>query len=79
MLSDCIDEHFGSRPVIYKAGRYGVGPHTAAILEEQGYEVDMSLCPHMNYAAEEAPIFCTARSGPIGLVASERCWSCLSP
>ena len=56
-LSDCIGEHFGSRPVIYKAGRYGVGPHTAAILEEQGYEVDVSLCPHMDYAAEGGPEF----------------------
>jgi hypothetical protein len=56
-LSDCIGEHFGSRPVIYKAGRYGVGPHTAAILEEQGYEVDVSLCPHMDYAAEGGPNF----------------------
>lgn len=57
MLGDCIDEHFGARPVIYKAGRYGVGPHTAAILEAQGYEVDVSLCPYMDYSAEGGPNF----------------------
>jgi len=57
VLGDCIGEHFGSRPVIYKAGRYGVGPSTAAILEEQGYEVDVSLCPHMDYSAEGGPNF----------------------
>ena len=56
-LGDCIAEHFGTRPVLYKAGRYGVGPHTAAILEEQGYEVDMSLCPHMDYSVEGGPDF----------------------
>jgi hypothetical protein len=57
VLGDCIGEHFGSRPVIYKAGRYGVGPNTASILEEQGYEVDVSLCPHMDYSAEAGPNF----------------------
>lgn len=45
ILGDCIGEQFGSCPVIYKAGRYGCGPHTADILEEQGYEVDLSVTP----------------------------------
>jgi hypothetical protein len=57
MLGDCIETNFGVRPVIYKAGRYGVGLHTAAILEEQGYEVDLSICPNMDYSAEEGPDF----------------------
>ena len=57
VLSDTIGERFGSRPIIYKAGRYGVGPHTADILEEQGYEVDVSTCPYMDYSAEGGPDF----------------------
>jgi hypothetical protein len=57
ILDDCIGEQFGSRPIIYKAGRYGFGPHTADILEEQGYEVDLSVCPHMDYSAEGGPDF----------------------
>ena len=64
VLGDCIGEHFGARPVIYKAGRYGVGPQTAAILEEQGYEVDVSLCPHMDYSAEEGPNFLRSTIAP---------------
>ena len=56
-LGDTIGERFGSRPRIYKAGRYGLGPHTADILEAQGYEVDVSVCPHMDYAAEGGPDF----------------------
>jgi hypothetical protein len=57
VLSDTIDARFGERPVIYKAGRYGVGAHTADILEEQGYEVDVSVCPHIDYSAEGGPDF----------------------
>ncbi len=55
VLTECIEEHFGRRPTVYKAGRYGVGPHTTTILEELGYEIDLSVCPYMNYASEEGP------------------------
>jgi hypothetical protein len=57
ILGNCIGERFGTRPLIYKAGRYGIGPHTAQILEEQGYEIDLSVCPRMDYAAEGGPDF----------------------
>jgi hypothetical protein len=57
ILTESITERFGARPVIYKAGRYGIGSHTAKILEEQGYEIDMSVCPHMDYSAEGGPDF----------------------
>ena len=57
ILSDCIEEKFGIRPTIYKAGRYGIGPHTAEILEQEGYEIDMSVCPHMDYSPESGPDF----------------------
>jgi hypothetical protein len=57
VLSDRIGELFGAHPTIYKAGRYGIGPHTAEILEEQGYEVDLSVCPCMDYSAEGGPDF----------------------
>jgi len=57
ILTECIGEKFNRRPTIYKAGRYGIGPHTAEILEEQGYEVDVSVCPHTDYSAEGGPNF----------------------
>ena len=57
ILGDLIGERFGTRPVIYKAGRYGIGCNTADILEEQGYEVDLSVCPCMDYSSEGGPNF----------------------
>ncbi len=70
VLSDTISECLGTRPRIYKAGRYGIGPHTASILEQQGYEVDLSVCPHMDYSAEGGPDFSASTAWPSWL--SER-------
>ena len=63
-LSAEIEKRFGSRPVIYKAGRYGIGPSTAAILEKQGYEVDLSVCPYMDYSADGGPSFSASSARP---------------
>ena len=57
LLCERIGERFGTRPTIYKAGRYGVGPHTAQILLDQGFEVDLSVCPFMDYSNEGGPDF----------------------
>ena len=57
ILTDKLTERFGLRPIIYKAGRYGIGPNTSEILEEQGYEVDLSICPRMDYSPEGGPNF----------------------
>jgi hypothetical protein len=57
ILSDCIGENFGEAPVIYKAGRYGIGPNTATILEDQGFKADLSVCPYMDYSKEGGPDF----------------------
>ncbi|MHC4817340.1 MAG: polysaccharide deacetylase family protein [Planctomycetota bacterium] len=54
-LGDAIETAFGARPTVYRAGRYGVGPETGAILEEQGFEVDLSVCPRMDYRASGGP------------------------
>jgi len=64
ILTDSIGERFGQRPTIYKAGRYGIGPNTAEILEEQGYEIDLSVCPQMNYFAEGGPDFSSSSAWP---------------
>jgi hypothetical protein len=42
---------------VYKAGRYGTGPNTAAILEEQGFEIDISPAPPMDLRADGGPDF----------------------
>ena len=54
-LSETIERHFGRRPVVYQAGRYGFGARTAAILEELGYQVDLSSSPAFDFRSEGGP------------------------
>lgn len=56
-LADTLEERVGVRPTVYQAGRYGVGPNTASILEEQGFEVDLSASPPFDYRGEDGPDF----------------------
>ncbi len=48
-------ECFGAEPRIYRAGRYGMGSHTAQILEKLGFEIDISLAPRTTFTAEGGP------------------------
>lgn len=64
ILGECIAERFGALPTIYKAGRYGIGKNTADILEQQGYEVDLSVCPYMSYTNEGGPDFTASSAWP---------------
>jgi hypothetical protein len=56
-LTQAIVAGFGIRPVVYKAGRYGVGPATAGILRELGYGIDVSVVPHTDFSADGGPDF----------------------
>ncbi len=56
-LTDRIEQSFGVRPTVYRAGRYGVGPNSAALLERLGYEVDVSVRAGFDYGAEGGPRF----------------------
>jgi hypothetical protein len=51
-LHAAIEANLGVRPRIYRAGRYGAGPATAAILMELGYAIDTSVRAHFDYSAE---------------------------
>jgi hypothetical protein len=74
-LAAAIAAAFGAPPVIYKAGRYGIGPNTFASLEALGFTIDLSPAPPFDYRAERGPDF-SARSlapewvGPSGRVLS---------
>lgn len=48
-LTDAIAAGFGARPVIYRAGRYGIGPATAATLADLGYRYDSSMRAGYDY------------------------------
>ncbi|MDX5368805.1 MAG: polysaccharide deacetylase family protein [Alphaproteobacteria bacterium] len=63
-LTQRIEDSFGLRPTIYKAGRYGIGPNTAEILWELGYEIDVSVYPARSYAPRYGPDFWSAPVTP---------------
>ncbi|MGN3975346.1 polysaccharide deacetylase family protein [Tsuneonella sp. SYSU-LHT278] len=54
-LRDRIAEAFGTDPLIYRAGRYGLGPHTAALLKEAGIPVDSSVRANHDYSTDHGP------------------------
>ncbi len=63
-LTDCITEGFGQRPTIYKAGRYGIGPTTDAILATLGYRIDASVVPYSDFSEEAGPDFTALPASP---------------
>lgn len=56
-LRDRIEEAFGKAPLIYRAGRYGLGPHSADILKEGGIKIDTSVRPLFDYSVHHGPDF----------------------
>jgi hypothetical protein len=63
-LTDLIAQQYGQRPTIYRAGRYGIGPNTAGLLEEAGYKLDVSVRPTFDYSSEGGPDFSRHDSRP---------------
>lgn len=61
-LTDAITARFGRPPRVFKAGRYGLGPNTPAMLAELGYRVDASVVPHTAFTADGGPDY--RRFGP---------------
>lgn len=56
-LTDAVCDALGERPTVFKAGRYGFGRNTAAVLADLGYCVDCSFVPHTSFAADGGPVF----------------------
>jgi hypothetical protein len=63
-LTATIEAAFGRRPIVYRAGRYGVGPNTADLLAEAGYEADVSVRALHDYSDEGGPDFSRIRPFP---------------
>ena len=64
LLAEAIATSFGIRPTMYKAGRYGIGPNSFAILEELGFTIDLSPAPPFDYRGEDGPDFSTRGLAP---------------
>ncbi len=56
-LRDRIETAFTVAPLIYRAGRYGVGEHTAQMLRDGGIALDTSVRSLFDYSAQSGPDF----------------------
>jgi hypothetical protein len=67
-LTERVAELAGTRPRIFKGGRYGLGGNTVATLRELGFEADLSISPAFDYSHLGGPDFTrfTARPGWYG-------------
>lgn len=57
VLTEAVTSAFGRCPLAYRAGRYGLGPRTHALLAERGYRIDSSVRPGYDYRADGGPDF----------------------
>jgi len=56
-LRDEIERAFGVAPLIYRAGRYGIGRNSAEILKEAGVAIDTSVRSLFDYSYAGGPNF----------------------
>jgi hypothetical protein len=49
-LTNAFREAFGRQARSFRAGRFGIGPHTVPILEELGYATESSVTPHVDWS-----------------------------
>lgn len=54
-LREEIERNFEMAPMIYRAGRYGIGPATAEILRENGIAIDTSVRANFDYSHAGGP------------------------
>jgi hypothetical protein len=57
ILTERIAEVTGERPILYRAGRYGIGRDSAEILRRLGYRLDSSVRARFDYGREGGPDF----------------------
>lgn len=71
-LTQLIGARFATRPVVYRAGRYGIGPHSGEALVRLGYRVDTSVAPYRDFRREGGPAFFFHPTEPTWTDASRR-------
>lgn len=72
VLTEAIRENVGRAPVTFKAGRYGIGPHTADSIAALGYRIDASVVPYTAFTADGGPDFRGLREDPYWFEAGGR-------
>lgn len=56
-LRDAIERAFGKAPLIYRAGRYGIGSASAEMLSGAGLAIDTSVRARFDYSSTGGPSF----------------------
>jgi hypothetical protein len=63
-LRNAIRDKTGVTPTIFRAGRYGMGPHTIELLIKHGFVLDSSIRPRFDYSGQGGPDFLSVGSEP---------------
>jgi hypothetical protein len=66
-LTGAIEQRFGVKPRLYRAGRYGAGRNTAAILDVLGFDIDCSVVPGISRWSSDAPDYSGGSAHPYWL------------
>lgn len=67
-LTQTIIKNMGVKPDIYRAGRYGAGPHTPLILADLGISIDSSVRSGFDYSNEGGPDYSRSPVKPYWLI-----------
>lgn len=71
-LTEAIVDAFGHVPLAFKAGRYGLGRHTAESIASLGYAIDTSVVPYTSFAYDSGPDFRDHDEHPYWFQAGQR-------
>jgi hypothetical protein len=63
-LLNAVKRTFGITPRTYKAGRYGISRASLRLIEDCGFDVDLSVAPTFNYGGEGGPDFSRYSASP---------------
>jgi len=66
-LRDAIAKNFDVSPMIYRAGRYGLGPNSIKMLGEEGIAIDSSVRAKFDYSRDFGPNYRNAPLTPYWL------------
>lgn len=62
-LTQVITDAFGAPPLVYRAGRYGIGHDTTKYLNALGYRIDSSVRARYDYSSAGGPDFTAMPNG----------------
>jgi glycosyltransferase involved in cell wall biosynthesis len=64
VLTHTIEDNFQVKPLLFRTGRFGLGPNTAKALDDFGYRVDSSVRPYFDDSDFGGPDYRNAPTKP---------------